>query len=185
MAQIFVSSLVATKDGGFALAGLTNSFGKGLHDIWLVKVDGNGNMVWNQTYGGTGDDNLFAYSGLVQTSDGGFAMSAATTSYGSGNRDFWLIKTDSYGNVQYSKTYGGMGAETPYSMVQATDGSFVIAGFTNSFGNGGYDIYIVKSSFEGESGLAWTDSTANSVTVYRGANDIYWNYVRVQVWKAK
>ena len=178
-------SIVATKDGGFALAGLTNSFGKGLHDIWLVKVDGNGNMVWNQTYGGTGDDNLFAYSGLVQTSDGGFAMSAATTSYGSGNRDFWLIKTDSYGNVQYSKTFGGMGAETPYSMVQATDGSFVIAGFTNSFGNGGYDIYIVKSSFEGESGLAWTDSTVNSVTVYRGANDIYWNYVRVQVWKAK
>ena len=87
--------------------------------------------------------------------------------------------------MQYSKTYGGTGADTPYSMIQATDGSFVIAGFTNSFGAGSYDIYIVKTSVEGESGLAWTDSTANYINVVRGANDVYWNYVRVQVWKVK
>ena len=178
-------SLVATTDGGYALAGLTNSFGNGLHDVWLVKLDSTGSMVWNKTYGGTGDDNLFAYTELVQSSDGGYAMTAATTSYGAGNRDFWMIKTDSYGNVQYTKTYGGMGAETPYSMVQAADSSFVIAGFTNSFGAGGYDIYIVKTSVEGESGLAWSNSTTNSITLYRGANDVYWNYVRVQVWKTK
>jgi hypothetical protein len=177
-------SMVATKDGGYALAGLTNSFGNGQHDVWLVKVNATGNMVWNRTYGGTGDDNLFAYSGLIQTSDGGYALSAATTSFGSGNRDLWLIKTDSYGNTQYSKTYGGAGTDTPYSMVQANDGSFVLAGFTNSFGNG-YEVYIVKNSVEGESGLAWTDSTANSITLYRGANDVYWNYVRVEVWKIK
>ena len=73
-------------DGGYALAGLTNSFGNGQHDVWLVKADATGNMVWNRTYGGTGDDNLFAYSGLIQTSDGGYALSAATTSFGSGNR---------------------------------------------------------------------------------------------------
>jgi hypothetical protein len=78
-----------------------------------------------------------------------------------------------------------MGAETPYSMVQAADGSFLIAGFTNSFGASGYDIYIVKTSVEGESGLAWSNSTANSITLYRGANDIYWNYVRVETWKIK
>ena len=142
-------------------------------------------MVWNKTYGGIGDDNLFAYSGLIQTSDGGYAMSAATTSYGSGTRDFWVIKTDSYGNIQYTKTYGGMGTETPYSITQAADGSLVVAGFTNSFGAGSYDIYLVKNSVEGESGLAWIDSTANSVRLYRGANDVYWNYVRVQVWKVK
>lgn len=178
-------SLVATSDGGYALAGLTNSFGNGQHDVWLVKLNGTGTMVWNKTYGGIGDDNLFAYSGLIQTSDGGFAMSAATTSYGAGARDFWLIKTDSYGNVQYDKTYGAMGAETPYSITQAADGSLVIAGFTNSFGAGNYDIYLVKNSVEGESGLAWVDSTTNSVRLYRGANDIYWNYVRVEVWKIK
>ncbi|MGE5574514.1 MAG: hypothetical protein ACM3UL_00110, partial [Ignavibacteria bacterium] len=53
-------SMVATRDGGYALAGLTNSFGKGQHDVWLIKLDGLGNMVWNQTYGGIGDDNLYA-----------------------------------------------------------------------------------------------------------------------------
>ena len=164
---------MATSDGGYALAGLTNSFGNGQHDVWLVKLNGTGTMIWNKTYGGIGDDNLFAYSGLIQTSDGGFAMSAATTSYGSGTRDFWLIKTDSYGNIQYTKTYGGMGAETPYSMAQATDGSLVSAGFTNSFGGGNYDIYIAKTSVEGESGLAWTDSTANYIDVVSEAQTTF------------
>ena len=190
-------SLIRTTDGGFALAGFTNSSGNGGFDVWLVKTDVNGNMQWNKTYGGPNDDYLYAYTGLISTTDGGYALAAFTTSFGSGDStpstlmpgvrslDVWLIKTDSFGNMQSSKTYGGQGDDLPYSIIQTSDGALVMAGFTNSFGAGNDDVYLVKTSTEGETGLAWTDSTANSVTVYRGANDIYWNYVRVQVWKAK
>jgi hypothetical protein len=66
----------------------------------------------------------------------------------------------------------------------------VIAGFTESFGPNAYDpgkrlVYLVKTDVEGELGLAWTDSTADTVTLYRGATDIYWEYVRVRIWKIK
>jgi hypothetical protein len=190
-------SLIRTTDGGFALAGFTNSSGNGGFDVWLVKTDVTGNMQWNKTYGGPNDDYLYAYTGLISTTDGGYALAAFTTSFGSGastpstlmpgvrSLDAWLIKTDSFGNMQSSKTYGGQGDDLPYSIIQTSDGALVMAGFTNSFGAGNDDVYLVKTSTESETGLAWTDSTANSVTVYRGANDIYWNYVRIQVWKAK
>ena len=190
-------SLIRTADGGYALAGFTNSSGNGGYDVWMVKADGNGAMQWNKTYGGTNDDYLYAYTGLIATTDGGYALAAFTTSFGSGasrasalipgvrSLDVWLIKTDSFGNMQWSKTYGGQGDDLPYSIIQTTDGAFAIAGFTNSFGAGNDDVYLIKTSTEGETGLAWTDSTANSVTLYRGANDIYWNYVRVQVWKVR
>jgi len=190
-------SLIKASDGGYALAGFTNSSGNGGFDVWLVKTDVNGNMQWNKTFGGTNDDYLYAYTGLISTADGGYAMAAFTTSYGSGasnasalmtgvrSLDVWVIKTDSFGNTQWTKTYGGQGDDIPYSIVQTMDGAFAIAGFTNSFGAGNDDVYLVKTSTEGEIGIAWTDSTSNTLTLYRGANDVYWNYVRVQVWKIK
>ncbi len=82
-------SLVQTTDGGYALAGYTDSFGAGGHDIWLVRTDPSGNMKWNNTYGGAGND--FAYS-LIATSDGGFALAGGTTSFGAGSEDFFLVK---------------------------------------------------------------------------------------------
>ncbi len=196
-AQDICRSLIRTPDGGYAMAGFTNSSGNGGYDVWLVKTDGNGNMQWNKTYGGADNDYLYAYTGLIATTEGGYALSAFTTSYGAGggkssalmmganSLDVWLIKTDSFGNMQWSKTYGGQGDDIPYSIIQTSDGAFAMAGYTNSFGAGSDDTFLVKTGVEGETGLAWTDSTTNSVTVYRGANDVYWNYVRVQIWKVK
>ncbi len=196
-AQDICRSLIRTPDGGYAMAGFTNSSGNGGYDVWLVKTDGNGNMQWNKTYGGADNDYLYAYTGLIATTEGGYALSAFTTSYGAGggkssalmmgakSLDVWLIITDSFGNMQWSKTYGGQGDDIPYSIIQTSDGAFAMAGYTNSFGAGSDDTFLVKTGVEGETGLAWTDSTTNSVTVYRGANDVYWNYVRVQVWKVK
>lgn len=83
-------TLVQTADGGYALAGLTYSFGAGGSDIWLVKTDANGDAQWNQTYGGTGED----YAGsVVQMSDGCYALAGSTGSFGAGGDDFWLVKT--------------------------------------------------------------------------------------------
>jgi hypothetical protein len=66
--------------------------------------------------------------------------------------------------------------------VETSDGGFAIAGYTGSFGAGLGGVWLVKTDVKGESGLAWTDSAADTVTLIRGGNDIYWNYVRVRVW---
>jgi hypothetical protein len=77
--------------------------------------------------------------------------------------------------------YGGTGWDEALCVVETIDGGYALAGVTYSFGAGLADVWLVKSDVE--SGLAWTDSTLNSLTLYRGATDIYWNYVRVRIWK--
>jgi hypothetical protein len=180
-------SLVGTKDGGYAMAGITNSFGAGSIDIWMVKVNSTGTMQWNKTYGGTSPDQS-TWNFLIQTNDGGYALACYTMSYGNGGpastaNDIWLIKTDAIGNMQWDKTFGGVGSDYGTCVIQTKDGGYTVLGYTSSFGAGGYDVCLIKVSVEGESGLAWTDSTINTLTLYRGANDVYWNYVRVKIWK--
>jgi len=126
----FAYSLVETSDGGFALAGVTDSFGAGGNDFWLIKTDSFGNMEWNQTYGGA--NSSIAYS-LVETSDGGYALAGSSGSplyfpIGSGTTDFWLVKTDAIGNMEWNQTYGGTGDEVAYSLVETSDGGFALAG---------------------------------------------------------
>ena len=135
-------SLVATSDGGYALAGEANPFGPGGFDFLLVKTDSNGNMEWSKTYGGTGWDT--AYS-LVETSDGGYAIAGTINAYTTDNSDFLLVKTDGYGNMEWNRTYGGAGMEDAYSLVEAPDGGYVIAGKTSSFGAGDSDFWLVKT----------------------------------------
>jgi len=130
-------SLVETSDGGYAIAGSTQSFGDGLSSFWLVKTDSSGNMEWNRTYGGTHGDH--AYS-LVETSDGGYTIAGQTYSFGAGSADFWLIKTDGSGNMEWNRTYGGTGYDTPRSLLVTSDGGYTIAGGallvkTDSFGS--------------------------------------------------
>jgi predicted secreted protein len=177
-------SVIQTSDKGYAMAGTTNSIGAGSYDVWLIKTDTSGIALWNKTYGGINDDETPSGS-VIQTSDGGYAIAGYTNTYGAGGYDFWLIKTDSYGNMQWNKTLGGPLNENGLpSVVLANDGTYVVAG-NRVYNSTDTDFVIYKISGEGESGLAWKDSTVNSLTLYRGANDIYWNYVRVQVWKIK
>jgi len=119
------SSVVQTRDGGYALAGYTHSFGAGGYDFWLVKTDWYGNIEWNQTYGGTSDDQAFS---VVQTLDGGYTIAGWTKSFGAGSVDAWLVKTDAAGNMQWNQTYGGAGSDSAYSLVQTDDGGYALAG---------------------------------------------------------
>jgi hypothetical protein len=175
-------SLVQTSDGGFTIAGYTSSFGAGGYDLWLVKTNVAGNTLWNQTYGGT--ENEFALS-VVETVDGGYALAGYTKSFGAGLYDFWLVKTDSAGNMQWSQTYGGASNDydRAYSMVQTSEGGYALAGHTYSFDAGSADLWLVKTDVE--SGLAWTGLTNSTITLYRGRTDPYWNYVRVRIWLIK
>ena len=135
-----------TSDGGYALAGYTTSFGAGGEDAWLVKTDASGNMQWNMTYGGTGDE--YAHY-VIQSSDGGYVLASYTTSFGAGAKDFWLIKTDAAGVMQWNMTYGGTLDDSPWGLVQTSDGGYAIGGRTDSFGAGGGDGWLIKTDADG------------------------------------
>ena len=141
---------------------------------------------WAQTYGGA--DSEYGYS-VIPTVDGGYAIAGSTRSFGAGDFDSWLIKTDRFGEHVWNQTYGGSDPDYGNSVVQTSDGGYAIAGNTFSFGAGLSDIWLVKTYEPGsepiievEYGLAWTASAQNTITLYKGEDDPYWNYVRVRIW---
>jgi len=140
------SSVVEASDGGLVLAGDTRSYGAESADFWLIKTDGSGNMKWNKTYGGSRHDR--AYS-LIETSDGGYTLAGETRSYGAGNYDVWLVKTDGSGNLEWNRNYGGELNDRAYSLIEVSDGGYALAGETDSFGAGGSDFWLIKTNEQG------------------------------------
>jgi len=146
-------SLVETPDEGYILAGWTKSFGAGEYDCWVIRIDVNGNMELNQTYGGAGND--VAWS-LVKLSEGGYAIAGTNESFGTKGFDCWLIKTDYSGNMQWNQTYGGTGIDYAYSLVETFDGGYALAGMTESFGAGKADVWLIKTDVHGN--MQWNQT---------------------------
>jgi len=148
----------ATNDGGYVIAGCTESSGSGLSDIWLIKTDGNGIASWDRKYGGAYDDHAFC---VRQTSDGGYVAAGYTESFGAGSSDYWLIKTDQLGNPQWNRTYGGVGLDKAFCIFQTSDGNgYVIAGQTDSLGAGSSDFWLVRTDSLGN--VVWSKSYGGS-----------------------
>jgi hypothetical protein len=139
-----------TSDGGYIIAGTTCSYGAGEDDIWLVKIDALGNEQWNKTFGGS--DREWSHS-ILQTSDGGYSIIGGTRSFGAGDWDVWLIKTDSLGNEQWNNTYGGEGMDAGGWGEQTSDGGYIITGWTSSFGDINGDVWLIKTDALGN--LQW------------------------------
>ena len=135
-------ALVATPDGGFALAGVTESSGAGGEDMFLVKVNaqGPGTVAPKPTAG----QMMIRHTALVATPDGGFALAGYTHSYGAGGEDMFLVKVNAQGEAQWRNTYGGAEIDWADALVATPDGGFALAGRTNSYGAGGYDMFLVK-----------------------------------------
>lgn len=132
-----------TSDGGYIIVGYANSQNG---DVSLIKTDASGNQVWQRTFGGSGTD----YGRSVQqTSDGGYVIVGMTQYFGSDNYDIYLIKTDVFGNQIWQRTFGGNYGDHGYSVQQTSDGGYIIAGFTYSFGVGNDDVYLIKTNAGG------------------------------------
>jgi len=152
-------SIQQTVFGGYIIAGRTNSFGAGNYDVYLIRMNAFGDTMWTKTYGGTGNDQGWS---VQQTADGGYVIAGLTISFGAGAQDVYLIKTDANGDTLWTKTFGGTGSDVGYSVQQTADGGYVIAGYTNSFGAGSTDVYLIRTDSTGDT--LWTRS-------YGGAND--------------
>jgi hypothetical protein len=129
-------SVQQTTDGGFIITGYTQSFENGDSDFYLIKTDEDGEELWSQTFGGENDDGSVS---VQQTTDGGYIITGSTQSFGSGNRDIYLIKTDENGNELWSQTFGGENEDRGFSVQQTTDGGYIITGSLIG------DIYLIKT----------------------------------------
>ncbi|PKL31802.1 hypothetical protein CVV43_01595 [Candidatus Saccharibacteria bacterium HGW-Saccharibacteria-1] len=144
------TSIIQSSDGGYTVAGTTTSFGAGSNDMFISKYSADGNLLWNKTWGGASYENGKA---ITQTSDGGYVVTGSTYSFGSGHYDMAIAKYSIDGNLLWNKTWGSNGEESARSIAQTSDGGYVVAGYTYSFGAGDSDIFIAKYSAEGN--LSW------------------------------
>jgi hypothetical protein len=142
-------SIYNTADGGFIITGYTYSYGMGDSDVYLIKTDQFGNIIWDKTYGSVNSD----YGNSVcQTSDGGYIITGSTCNdYMNRNKDLLLIKTDSDGNALWEKTYGGLMDDEGFSVCETFDDGFIITGYFRNESNDFKEICLIKTDSDGNS----------------------------------
>jgi hypothetical protein len=154
-----------TSDKGYIIVGYTNSFGAGGYDVYLIKTDSSLNTLWTKTYGGTDWD----FGSCVEpTTDGGYIICGSTYSYGKGNEDYYLIKTTSNGDTVWTKTFGGTKEDEAKSVIQTSDGGYLLTGYTKSKGDTLGDFYTVKTNSLGDT--LWTNKFGGPLADY--GNDV-------------
>jgi len=134
-------SIIQTDDGGCAIAGFTASEDTGDRNVWVIKLDKEGNQIWDKTIGGASED--WANS-IVQTEDEGYMVAGWTKSIGAGKTDVWIVKLDKRGNLVWDKTFGGSENDEAHSIIQTDDGGYAVAGWTKSKGAGNSDVWVIK-----------------------------------------
>jgi hypothetical protein len=147
-------SVKQTSDGGYIVTGYSvNSFGNINSRMVLLKYDSSGNMSWSKMWGYPSVDQGYS---VIQTSDGGYAVTGETSSFGAGGFDSFIAKFTSTGSLSWSKTWGGTGTDIGYSIIQSSDGGYAVTGYTTSFGVGGgtEDMMIIK--YDSSGNMSWS-----------------------------
>lgn len=157
-------SVIQTTDEGFVLVGTSKE--TGTDNAFLLKTDSTGNFMWNRTYGYIGDENAYD---VAQTAGGGYIIAGQTNSFGAGDVDAYLIKTDEVGLVTWSSTYGGANYDAARCVAITNDGGYIINGFKTDPSGNYFEGYMIKTDANGNSGcnqipVSTTSGTLN-VTV--------------------
>ena len=142
-AEDFTASAIQTADNGMLITGITASFGSGEDDIYLLRVDEYGDTLWTRAYGG---ENSEWGLGIAELSDGGFIVTGQTNSFGNGSNDIYLLRIDADGDSLWFETYGGEGDDWGRDVLVTPDGGYIVAGYTDSYGAGGYDVYLFQTA---------------------------------------
>ncbi len=149
-------SVQQTTDDGYIITGEMD------RDVWLLKTNSNGDSLWSKTFGGNTIDKGYS---VQQTTDGGYIITGYTWSFGNGNSDVWLIKTDSQGNEEWEKTFGNSYSNEGYSVQQTTDGGYIITGYYVAAGNI-EDLWLIKTDPQGNE--EWNQTF--------GGSEVDWGY---------
>lgn len=144
--DVGMSVYQTAKDDGYIITGSTDSFGAGKRDVYVIRLDSGGALLWAKTIGGESDDEGIS---VIQSDDGGYAIAGYTMSYGVGSEDVYFIKLDTNGNLLWANTLGGKLKERGQSIKQTADKGYVIGGHTESFGFGAQDVFVVKYDLNG------------------------------------
>ncbi|MBI5679856.1 MAG: hypothetical protein HZC47_03045 [Methanobacterium sp.] len=143
-------------------------------DVYLISLDENGNVKWENSFGGLGKD--YGYS-IHRDLGGGYAIVGKTNSYGAGQYDAWLVNIDENGTPKWNITYGGPGNDSAYSFKTTQDSGFILAGSSTSLGLNGSDVYVIKTNQKGA--LQWQETFGGSgnewgKSVLQMQNGSYW-----------
>ncbi len=143
------AAVIPDHDGGYLVAGGTESYGTGCYDVYLIKLNKQGQAVWSKTYGGPGSDCGYA---LVPSPDGGYLLAGNTDSTTSGKANFYLVKIDEQGNLLWEKKYGGSNNCYAWSLQPSADGGYFVAGEREDMTaqGGGFKSYLVKTDTQGK-----------------------------------
>ena len=145
-----------TSDGGYITTGWTSSYSPAYEDVYLFRTNATGDSLWAKTYGGSESDLGLS---VKQTSDQGFIIAGWTRSLGSGSNDVYLIKTNTVGDTVWTKTYGGVYNEEAHSVLQTSDGGYILVGFIQT-APGNIDIWLIRTNSEGNT--LWTKTIGGS-----------------------
>ena len=158
----FPASAVMLSDGSFVILGTTGSFTDSpSRDVYLLKMDSEGDILWTHSFGGSQTDEG---TDIKETPEGDFIITAFTQSFGEGETDGWLLKTDSQGNLLWDQTFGGVGIEILAGVDVALDGGYILTGGTRSFaGEMEDDIWLIKTDSNGNEIWSQTFGVANGI----------------------